>query len=92
MVWAGAISFSDLASLLERNPNLDRSDVLRTLMTVLVAELQELHGSLARYGCDNFVLICVLIIHGAPSGSGARAATDGACFGNAEVNGLHHLF
>ena len=61
-------------------------------MTVLVAEVDELHSSLLRYGCDNFVLIGVLVTHGAPSGPGATTETDGACFGNAEVNGLQHLF
>ena len=92
MVWAGAIPYSHMELLLERNPNLDPSEVLRARMTVIVAEVEDFHRSLVRYGCDNVVLIGVRIIHGAPSGSGARTATGGACFGNAEVNGLHHFF
>jgi len=66
LMWAGATPYSYLESLLERNPNLAPSDVLQVLMEVLVAELEELHHSLVRYGCDNFVLIGVLIVHGAP--------------------------
>ena len=66
MVWAGAIPYSYLEWLLRRNPNLVPSDVLRTLMGVLVTEIEELHNSLVQYGCDNFVLIGVLIVHGAP--------------------------
>ena len=67
MVWAGAIPYSYLESLLERDPNLESLlDVLQALMEVLVAEVEELHNSLVRYGCDNFVLIGVLIVHGAP--------------------------
>ena len=66
MVWAGAIPYIYLMSLLERNPNRVPSDVLEAFMEVLVAEVEELHNSLVRYGCDNFVLIGVLIVHGAP--------------------------
>ena len=67
MMWAGAIPYSYLESLLERDPNLESLlDVLQALMEVPVAEVEELHNSLVRYGCDNFVLIGVLIVHGAP--------------------------
>ena len=67
MVWAGAIPHSYLESLLEQNPNLVPADVFQALMEVLVAEIEELHNSLIRYGCNNFVLIGILIVHGAPS-------------------------
>ena len=50
----------------EAKPKPCFSDVLQALMDVLAIELKELHNSLVRYGCDNFVLIGVLIIHGAP--------------------------
>ena len=61
MVWAGAIPYSYLEWSTEAKPKL-----LQLLMGVLVAEVEELHNSLVRYGCDNFVLIGVLIVHGAP--------------------------
>ena len=66
MVWAGAIPYSYLDSLLERNPHLDPLDVLQALLGVFAVEVEELHNSLVRYGCDNFSLIGILIIHGAP--------------------------
>ena len=66
MMWAGGIPYSYLESFLERHPHLVPSDVLQLLVRVLVAEVEELHNSLVRYGCDNFVLVGVVIVHGAP--------------------------
>ena len=40
MVWAGAIPYSYLESLLERNPNLVPSIVLQALMAVIVVEVK----------------------------------------------------
>ena len=50
----------------EAKPKPCFSDVLQALMDVLVTELKELHNSLVRYECDNFVLTGLLIVHGAP--------------------------
>ena len=67
MVWGGAIPHSYLESLLEQNPDLRPAEVFQALMDVLVAEIEELHNSLIRYGCKNFVLIGMLVVHGTPS-------------------------
>ena len=66
LFWATAIPYDYLEKFLERAPNLSILDVLNVLMKVLVAEIEALHRSLCEYGCDNFVLIGCLIIHGAP--------------------------
>ena len=95
MVWAGATPYSYLESLLKRDPNLVPSDVLQALMEVLVAEVEELHNSLVRYGCDNFMLIGILIVHGTPSCRPAVCSTSVSAsvhVKNAKVNGLHHPF
>ena len=64
LMWAAAVPYSYLKWFGERNSNVD---VLQVLLDVLVTELQELHNSLVRYECENFVLIGLIIVHGAPS-------------------------
>jgi len=63
LMWAAAVPYSYLKWFGERNSN---ADVLQVLLDVLVTELKELHTSLVRYECDNFVFIGLLIVHGAP--------------------------
>ena len=66
MVWASAIPYSHLQTLAGQDPTLTICGVVNMVMRVLLIETEELYNCLIDHGCENFVLLCIVIVYGMP--------------------------